>query len=279
MNDFSRFIDLHTHTSFSDGCLSPEELIEEAIWKGLTAIAITDHDTLEGLPRAQRAGAARGLEVIGGVELSCELEGCEVHLVGLFLTPSREMEETLQAFREQRIARMKEMVARFVALGIPIRMEDLPQDGDRAYGRPHLARLLVKQGITSSVNEAFARYLGDNGPVYVPKPRLAVDRGIALIHASRGLAILAHPGVGNLVDRIDALVERGIDGIEVYYPHYTEADARRIREAATRHFLVLSGGADYHGPGQGFDLGTLAIPYSFLDALKERKEKRWPSDS
>ena len=165
-------IDLHTHSCFSDGVLEPDKLLEEAQWHGLSAIALTDHDNVDGIPYAQKAGAARGIEVVPGVELSCEYEGMEAHILGFLIEPDADFSDRLKIMRENRERRMEMMVRKLQLLGINITYAELPVEEGMSIGRPHLARELVKKGICSTVSEAFEKYIGDTGVAYVPKKTL-----------------------------------------------------------------------------------------------------------
>lgn len=263
-------IDLHTHSDYSDGRLSPEELIEEATWKGLSAIALTDHDSVAGNETAMAAGKERGLEVISGTELSCEMDGLEVHIVGLCLEPTDELRQRCHAMRVARESRMEEMLGRLGELGIEVTMAEIPQTSGRSIGRPHLAQALVEKGVVRTIGEAFARYIGDDGPANVPKMRFGIQEAVDLIHSCKGVAILAHPGLTKVFEQLPLFLDFGIDGMEAYYPKHTAEMTQEIVDFCGRHDLVISGGSDYHGNGSGPDLGVPEIPYSVLEHIRER---------
>ncbi len=265
--------DLHAHSHFSDGRLSPEELVEEAIWAGLAAVALTDHDNVDGLTPFFETCKLRGLEGIAGVELSCEHEGRETHILGLLIEPDEGFREKIAQVRKLRESRMQEMLDRLETLGIRISMDMLPQIPGRTFGRPHLARALVQSGSVRSVSEAFARYIGDTGPANVPKFRLPVKEGIDLVHSAKGVAILAHPGVNNLIADIPKIAIMGADGIEALYPKHSPGEIARITDLCQRYELVLSGGSDFHASGEGPALGVMTMPYRILEQIKERKAK------
>lgn len=265
-----RRVDLHTHTNFSDGRLDPEELVEEAVWHGLSALALTDHDNVEGLERFQAACRQKGVEGVDGVELSCEHEGREVHIVGLFIKPSEAFCALLDSVKRERELRMEKMLSRLSEIGIEIPMEEVPQEAGRSFGRPHLARALVERGVVRNVGEAFARYLGDQGPAYVAKSRFAVRMGIDLVHEIGGISVLAHPGASGLVDRIPDFAALGVMAVEAPYPKHTPEEERKVRALCAQHGLLVSGGSDFHGNGDGRDLGQPPIGYAVLEALKER---------
>jgi len=205
------FVDLHIHSDFSDGHLSPEEIVEDAVWKGLSAIALTDHDNIDGLLRFRAAGEKQGIEVINGVELSCEHDGKECHILGLLIEPDHSLCERLCEMRDSREERMQEMLDKLSNYNIHISMEDLPVDKSRSLGRPHLAHVLVKRGYVNSVSEAFSRYLGDDCPAYVSKKRFSVSEAVSCIKSCGGVSILAHPGLNSWTLRLDEFWKLGID--------------------------------------------------------------------
>ena len=268
-------IDLHTHSCFSDGVLAPEKLLEEAQWHGLSAIALTDHDNVDGIPYALKAGNARGIEVVAGVELSCEYQGMESHLLGLLIEPNADFQAELRKMQENRESRMAQMVRKLQLLGIKIEYAELPVEEGMSIGRPHLARELVKKGVCSTVSEAFEKYIGDTGVAYVPKKRWSVVRGIALIKAVRGVCVLAHPGPSGLLDKLDKFVEFGIQGVEVSYPQHSPEVEARLREYCRKHGLVVTGGSDFHSVTTGPNLGMPFVPYHVLESLRKRKEELW----
>lgn len=274
-----QIVDLHTHSTYSDGALTPAELVEEAQWKGLAAVALTDHDILDGNGPALAAGAERGLEVIPGVEISCEHERREVHVVGLFIEDHPPLERRLAEIRAARVERMRAMIARLWHLGVRLSMADVPQRPGHSYGRPHLARLMVERGVVKSVQEAFNLYLRDEGPAYVAKVRMPIREAIELIHQAHGVAVLAHPGASGLVEEIQAFARLGIDAVEAYCPkHPKDVEEALVREAK-RWDLGLAGGSDFHGAPTGPGLGTPPVSAELLRMLKERKEARWSRSS
>ncbi len=261
-------VDLHTHTYFSDGKLSPEELVELAAQKGLAALALTDHDNVDGLERFLAAGAAHGVETVPGVELSCVHEDLEVHMVGLFIQPTEACRARLTQVRTARTFRMQAMLERLQDLGIDLTIDDIPQEEGKSFGRPHLARALVAKGVVQTTGEAFARYIGDDGPAYVPKTRLSAKEGIDLIHDIQGVSVLAHPGMSNLMDRIPDFASLGVDAVESFYWRHSADTRRRVETFCAELGLGLSGGSDFHGQGEGGGLGDLPIPYQVLEDLR-----------
>jgi hypothetical protein len=265
--------DLHTHSNASDGALTPAELVEEAQWKGLSCIALTDHDTMRGVDAAIAAGATAGIEVLGGVELSCEYGDREVHVLGYRLDRPAEVEAACQEVRAHRKHRMREMVEKAAGLGLDVTYEEvaaLSEGG--SVGRPHLARLLVEKRYVGSMTEAFARYLGDDGAAYVPKKRLTVRQGIDLIHAAGGLAVIAHPGIAGVEDVLEDLLKLGSDGIEVRYSMHSPTQEQRFSQMAASRKLLTTGGSDYHGdPSHGRELGVPSVPCEWVRKLKAVK--------
>lgn len=270
MNTEDRKADLHTHTNASDGLCTPPELVEEALWRGLSCIAITDHDTTRGVAEGMAAGTARGLDVLPGVELSCVHAELEVHMLGYLITDLPQVEEACAAVRNHRLIRMRDMVEKARALGLDITYEEVEAlaQGD-SVGRPHLARAFMNKGIVSSMGEAFERYIGDNGAAYVPKKRLSPAAAVRLIEDAGGIPVLAHPGVSRIDDYLDDFVHAGIRGLEVYYSAHTPEDERRYLDFTHRNHLVVTGGSDYHGdPTHGRKLGHPSVPGARVDALR-----------
>lgn len=269
-------MDLHTHSNYSDGRLPPADLVEEALFRGLSAIALTDHDTLDGNEEAVLAGRERGLEVIPGIEMSCEMDGQEVHLLGYFMDADARLRKRLEEMRLARETRMQAMLDRLEEMGIVFTMKDIPQEAGKSFGRPHLAQAMVSRGIVRSVSEAFARYLGDSGPVYVAKERFTVADAIEHIHDAGGLAVVAHPGVAGVFPHLPELERAGIDGVEAYYPKHSPTTASEIAQFCQRHDLVVTGGSDFHALGEGPSLGVPPVEMSILDSLKARRNSAPP---
>ena len=280
-------IDLHTHSTFSDGTDTPAALVAQARALGLEAVALTDHDTVEGIPELLRAGREHGLTVVPGVELSVDAQvapGGHLHMLGLLIDPeSRELRTTLAGLAAERERRGERIVEKLQGLGIEVTVSELRAEaGAGAIGRPHVARLLMRKGYAASIQDAFDRYLGRGKPAYADKKKLGEEAAIGLIHRAGGLAILAHaylmqyPDYAAAEAKILALMELGLDGFEVYYPGMPEAYTRGLLALARAHGLAVSGGSDYHGAnkpdvrlGQGD--GSLHIPEEVLDKLRARK--------
>lgn len=277
-------IDLHVHTTASDGTLSPTEVVRYAKEKNITAIAITDHDTTNGIHEALIAGKEYNVEVISGAELSCSYDGHkEIHIVGLFLDPDNiDLNNRLIELKEIRNQRNDQIAERFAKIGIPVSIEEMQSMyPDAIITRAHFASYLCTKGYAKSVKEVFDRFLHDHGPCYVPRQRLNPKDTIELIHNAGGLAILAHPmryRLGNdaLAACVQTLTRFGIDGLEALYSTYSASDESCIRHLAKENHLLLSGGSDFHGANKPFiDLGEgtakSLIPYDILENLKSHK--------
>jgi len=277
-------IDLHTHTSASDGTYLPRDLVRLALDEGLEAVAITDHDTAAGNQEALEAGREFGLEVVPGVEISADSPFGTLHIVGLYINPENEsMEAVLKELREFRERRNLKMIKRFEDLGIHLTLEELTREaGGDLIGRPHFAALLVKKGIVTSYRVAFEKYLKAGGQAYLDKKRLPVEEAIKMITDCGGIPILAHPFTmrekdgDNFENNLCQLVNLGLRGIEVYYSEHTKGDEALFSDLARRHNLLISGGTDFHGAvkpdirlGRGF--GGMNIPYELLENIKEAK--------
>jgi 3',5'-nucleoside bisphosphate phosphatase len=271
-----RYVDLHLHSTASDGSLAPAEVAAAGAAAGLIAIALTDHDTLAGVADAQLAGSALGIRVVAGVELSAEGSAGEVHVLGLHVSRIVELENELAVFRDARRRRAEDIVARLNALGVLLTMDlVLENAGAGAIGRPHIARAMVAGGWVRDFRDAFDRYLGWGRPAYVPKQRLAMADAIALIHRAGGLAVLAHPGSEAKRNALSALAALGLDGVEVLHPSHTAEDAARISALADHLELVPSGGSDWHGQTEGARaIGAMRVPLSFLERQDLRVERR-----
>ncbi|MFA4965572.1 MAG: PHP domain-containing protein [Thermoleophilia bacterium] len=274
-------IDLHTHSTFSDGSLTPTQLVEEAHAVGLSAVALTDHDTVDGLPEALAAGERLGVTVVPGVEVNLEHERVTMDLLGYFLAgrPSPELEQELARLRAYRDERNARIVARLAELGYPLGAEDLAAAaGDGAVGRPHIGEAMVRRGYATSVAEAFRLFLRRGGPAWVDRRRLALGTAVRLLRASGGLPVLAHPGIirtdaAGLERIVRDAAKAGVAGLECYYPLHDEAMVRRCLALADRHGLVATGGSDYHGSVKphahlGVGPGGMSFPDELLEDLR-----------
>jgi predicted metal-dependent phosphoesterase TrpH len=244
--------DLHTHTTASDGELSSEQLVDLAAENGVRVLAVTDHDTVAGVPAAIARGRERGVEVVTGCELTAYEGKIELHVLALMfdLHPGSALQKLLEYAQEGRRTRALEMTQKLTAAGFPIEMSDvLDAVGDgSAIGRPHVAAALVKRGHARSMQAAFVQFLDRNGPGYVEKARLTPEDVFKAVHASGGVAILAHPGAVPHDELIAPLLQRGMDGVEAHYRAHSEMNRRFYAGLARRYGKVISGGSDFHGP-------------------------------
>ena len=274
------FADLHLHTTFSDGTYTPEELAGHARHHELSAIALTDHDTVEGCARAAAACASHGIEFIPGTELTAEWNGNEIHLLGYFLdTTNSTLLAEMAKFQEVRQSRIREMVCRINALQIPLAVESVFALANcRSPGRPHVGRALVQEGFCGSMDEAFDRFLKKGKPAWVPKFKTSATEVIDLIHEAGGLAVMAHPGLNRSDEILPELAAAGLDGIECFHTKHSPADARRYVDIAARHDLLVTGGSDCHGLSKGKPLiGSVKIPYEHVARLKTARRGHEPA--
>ncbi len=273
----STYADLHTHTFFSDGTQSPQEVVQEAAAKGLCCVSITDHDSLEAIVPALAAAKAAGIECLPGIELSSEYEGKEIHVLGYgFDFQQKELRGYLEDVRELRRQRMKAMVQRLHDLGISsIEWSDIKTERpSTSLGRPHLAAVLVQKGIVKNMTQAFDQYLAEGAPAYVSKPKFSPFAAIDLIKKAGGAAVLAHPMLNQKDEIIPRLVGHGLDGLEVYYPGCSHSIRQHYEGLAKKHKLLMTGGSDAHGDMKPHTfVGKVKIPYTLVEELKARLQK------
>jgi 3',5'-nucleoside bisphosphate phosphatase len=270
--------DLHAHTVFSDGLFTPEELVAEAKKLNLAAVGITDHDAMGGVERAVAAGRKLGIEVVPGVEMSCNTNGVDVHILGYYVDyGAGAVQEFLGLVREKRRERAEKMVLKLNELGINIRMARVEElAAGAAIGRPHVASALVETGAVVSTDEAFSRYIGYDGPAYYPKMQLSPAEAVEFIHKHGGVAVVAHPATYDSDAALYAMIEAGTDGIEVWHPDHSAKDSDYLLEVSQKNGMVQTGGSDCHGGRKHgkIYLGQVSIPYRYLRALRQRRE-RW----
>lgn len=265
------YADLHLHSSFSDGTYTPEEVVVQAQRHGLAAVALTDHDTVEGCERMRAACERAGLEFLPGTELTAEVDGRELHLLAYCLdTEDPPLLARLATCQEVRQRRVHEMVARLNALHVPLAAEAVFQLANcRSPGRPHVARALVQGGFCATLDEAFERFLKNHRPAWVPKFRMPAAEAIALVHAAGGLAVLAHPALNRADDLIPELAAAGLDGLECFHTKHSSAVAAYYVRVAEQHHLLVTGGSDCHGVSKGKPLiGTVRLPFERVTALR-----------
>jgi len=263
--------DLHIHSTCSDGTQTPQEIVAEAITKRLSAIAIADHDTVQGVMPAIAAARGSDLRVIPACEISTEYEQAEVHILGYYI--ELDNEELLAKFRyvrEARRLRGDEIVSKLRALGVDVNIDDvLAQSDGVSLGRPHVAQALLAKGYVSAPQEAFDRFLGRGKPAHVPRYKLSPFEAVAAVKAARGCAVLAHPGLGVSDSTIHALIDAGIEGLEAYHHHHTPSHTRRALRIAQERGLLVTGGTDSHGPGGSYpvEIGGVEVPDACAEAL------------
>jgi 3',5'-nucleoside bisphosphate phosphatase len=266
--------DLHLHTLFSDGTFSPEELAQRGAQLGLMAMALTDHDTVEGAPRMAQACANLGIEFIPGTELTAEFDGHEVHLLGYFMDVQQpRLLAAIKKFQDVRQERIHEMVARLNRLGFPLRAETVFGLANcLSPGRPHVARALAQEGLCSSMDEAFERFLKKGRPAWVPKYKISALDAMDLLHQAGGLAVLAHPGLNHCDQIIPHLADAGLDGLECFHSKQTSTQSEYYLALAERLDLAVTGGSDCHGLSKGKPLiGGVRLPAVYLEKLKQAR--------
>ena len=267
------FADLHLHTYFSDGTYSPEEVAALAQQHGLKAVALTDHDTVEGCARMAAACQSSGVEFIPAAELTAEVSGHEIHFLGYFLDTGNEtLLRELAKFQEVRQRRIQEMCAKLNEAGIPLRAEAVFTLANcRSPGRPHVARALVQEQFCASLDEAFDRFLKRGKPAWVPKFKVSALEAIQLIHQAGGLAAMAHPGLNRTDEIIPDLVAAGMDGLECFHTKHSTNMTEHYLQIAEQHHLLVTGGSDCHGMSKGKPLiGTVRIPYRLVESMKDK---------
>ena len=272
-------IDLHTHSTVSDGSDPPDRVVELAAGAGCSAVALTDHDRLDGIAAASHRGQELGVEVVGGCELSCEWDPGTFHLLVYFVEPGQgELEDVLAELQRVRDGRNDVMVERLTALGLPITMAEVEKEaGGVGIGRPHMAAVLVANGAADSVNDAFAKWLAKGRPGYVPRARLAPAEAIRLARSAGGVPVMAHPlslelAPADLDRTVGELAGLGLGGIEALYGRYSPEERQGLADLAKGHGLVATGGSDHHGTYKpdlsvGVGRGDLCVPDSVLEDL------------
>lgn len=269
-------VDLHIHTTASDGTLGAGAVVAQAHQARLSAIAITDHDTTDSLAAAQAQASSLGLEVIPGIEINTG-QGSHCHILGYCLQANDpRFQQTLAGFRAARRARIAAMVAKLQRHGVNLTLDDVlaVTPGD-SVGRPHIADALRQKGYVGSRGEAFQRYLQRGGPAYVPSLGPTPQTAICTIREAKGIPVVAHPATSHVDQELPALVEAGLMGIEVYYPELAPVVIAHYQELAVRYRLLVTGGSDFHGPGTGRDrLGVVEVPDEVLVTLKNRGREK-----
>jgi predicted metal-dependent phosphoesterase TrpH len=273
-------VDLHLHTTASDGRCTAAELVERVAAAGLNAIAVTDHDTTAAVEEVRRLAAARGIEAIAGIEITALDEGRDLHMLGYFFDPRHAGLDRFLA--EQRVARVERARAigdRLAALGMPVDLTPLfaraSEDSSRSVGRPLIARALVEAGYVADTGEAFDRWLGSGCPAFVPRRGAPAEAVVAIVHEAGGIASLAHPGKLRREPRIAPLVEAGLDAVEVFHPDHDAALVDRYLGVAREFGLLVTGGSDFHGdPARGLEPGSVTLPGAEFERLRRASDAR-----
>lgn len=276
----ANLVDLHTHSTASDGLYEPSELLHQAAKAGLHVLALTDHDTTDGLAQASKMARELDIDLIPGIEVNTYIDDREIHVLGYF--PHYEQpafQQTLQVLRDAREKRGQRMVERLNEQGIHICWERVREIAQDAVGRPHIAKALQEAGYVQSVPEAFEKYIGSHCPAYVPRYKLTAEDAIHLIASANGLPVMAHPftepGVELLRSQLPDLVQVGLVGLECYYGPYTPEQVDTLKALADQYHLIATGGSDYHGPGiHPTPLGGRYVPYEAVERLKAAAAQR-----
>jgi predicted metal-dependent phosphoesterase TrpH len=266
-------VDLHLHTTASDGRLTPEEVVRLSEKRGLSVIAITDHDSVAGIePALMAAKAFPSLRVIPGLEINTDIPNAEVHILGYFIDyRNRELKQALKRLRHSREARARKIVAKLGELGIDIELPRvLELAGGGSIGRPHIAQAILERGYISSFPDAFNKYIGRQGPAYVDRERLSPQDAAGLVTQAGGLPVLAHPAnIDNLEELLVELKKSGLLGLEAYYDGYHQGIIDGLVHLATKHGLITSGGSDFHGLGGSSEspIGGVDVPFDCAKSL------------
>ncbi|MEG4800095.1 PHP domain-containing protein [Microcoleus sp. ARI1-B5] len=271
-------LELHCHTTYSDGTLTPAELVAAAASSGVRALAVTDHDTVSGWDEAFAAAALHGIEIVPGLELSTVHNGRSLHILGFY--PDRnKLQIPLNARLEGRFRRSQEMVDKLAAMGYAIELPKTSSPG-MAPGRPHIASALVQAGYAKSSREAFDRWLGDDGPAYVHYEKFSIVEGIDLLKSCGAVPVWAHPYLfrgGAVEEVLKELVDAGLMGVEVYHPSHSSSQIQKLKDLCLHYGLLMTGGSDYHGPEiernerkgvETTQLNMLHIPLELLEPIK-----------
>jgi len=267
--------DLHLHTMYSDSTYTPKQLVDAACASGLSCIAVTDHDTIDGVVPCMEQVKGRDLEILPGIELTAEESGLEVHVLGYLIDPGdQKLVETMENLKKYRIQRIYKMVDKLKALGLEIEAQSIFKlAGDSScVSRLHLARTMLQEGLISSISEAFQRFIGDRGPAYVAGFPVSVKEAIELIKDAKGIPVLAHPYSLGGDGLIIKFIGYGLMGLEAYYPEHTKSKVNFYLKLAKKYKLLVTGGSDCHGDAKPeIRLGLYRVPYELVSELKKAK--------
>ena len=267
-------VDLHTHTTASDGTYAPRDLVAEAASRGVRVLAVTDHDSTEGLAEAiDEAERRRPLEIIPGIEINCDVEGAEIHVLGYLMDWQAEwFQDFCREQRRERRARIYRMVEQLAAIGMPLDADEvfaIVKEGSA--GRPHVAQVMVTRGYVKTVREAFDKYLGSGKPGHVPRKKVTPEDAVRIIRKAGGVPVFAHPGLADRDELIPGLIAAGLMGIECYYTEHSAAQRATYLQICKDHDLVATGGSDFHGPKvRAATLGSPSVPMAAVDGLRAK---------
>jgi predicted metal-dependent phosphoesterase TrpH len=276
----ANIVDLHTHSTASDGLYSPTELFQRAAEAGLRVVALTDHDSTNGLAEAAQAARTYDIDFIPGIELNTDIQGGEVHVLGYFPEYTRpDFQSVLQVLRNARVHRGQRMVELLNEQGVHIQWERVREIAQGSVGRPHVAKALLEAGYVKSISEAFDKYIGSSSPAYVPRYKLTPQDAIRLIASANGISVMAHPltmpGLAELRNWLPELHDAGLVGMEVYYGPYAHNEVQELKAFADEYHLIATGGTDFHGPGiHPTPLGGRYVPYEAVEQLKAAAAER-----
>ena len=274
----SAYVDLHTHTTYSDGTLSPEQLLRKASEKGLSALSITDHDSIEGCLEAHELSKEFSIEIIDGIEFSCYEDGKEYHILGYNFDPgNRDLLRYLDEFRKARFIRAEKIVKKLNYIGLNITFNEvLEKAGKAPVARPHIASILVEKNLAESFKNAFWTYLVEGKPAYEPKANFTITQALSVLNKAGGVAILAHPGKYVTQDELSKIIRMGIDGIETVHPSHDKATISFLKKIASQYWLIGTGGSDFHGNREYDDdnFGKFKMPYSVVNSIKYHSIRR-----
>jgi len=277
LKDSDKWADLHIHTRKSDGTNTVEEVFQRAKESGLEAIAITDHDTIAGVPEGLEMSLKYGVKFVPGIELSAIYNGKEIHIVALFIDwKNQEFVKKLTYFQKKRTERAKKIISKLKELNMDIEFEDLFEftENINNAGRLHIAKLMVQKNYAKNIKDAFARYLAEDRVGYVAKAKLTVEEAIDLVKDVKGVSILAHPGLFNADEMIPEWTKYGLNGIEVFHPDHTYEDMNKYMDIANANGLLVSGGSDCHGTSKDYTrIGKIRLPYEYYDKIQKFKNK------
>lgn len=271
----SDFVDLHMHSVHSDGQLPVRSIIDFAATAGLRAIAITDHDAVEGIEEAMQLGREKGLEVISGIELSATIENRDIHILGYFFNHEDQFFlNRIRRFKDERYKRAEKMVRKLNAAGVQLQMDAVMEfAGHAAVGRPHIADAMVKHGLAESIEVVFRDYIGYGGIAYEDKFNITPEEAIRIIADAGGLSFLAHPSLNLKQKYLYQIIHSGIHGIETIHPNHSENSSSYYKRIVQQHGLLESGGSDCHGRNGEINIGKYHVPYAVIDAMKQRLKK------